>query len=62
MKVLKQLGYSQPKVKDIEILKRICHVTSERAARLAAAGLAAIVKVVVILRHDYTSITKFKLP
>ena len=45
MKVLEQLGYSQPKQEDIEILKQICQVMSERAARLAAAGLAAIVKV-----------------
>ena len=30
---------------DIEILKRVCAAVSIRAARLAAAGLAAIVKV-----------------
>ena len=45
MKVLEDLGYLQPKEKDIELLRQICQVMSERAARLASAGLAAIVKV-----------------
>lgn len=45
MKVLEVLGYSEPKEQDIELVQQICQVMSERAARLAAAGLAAIVKV-----------------
>ena len=45
LKVLEDLGYTQPKDEDIEVLQQICQVMSERAARLAAAGLAAIVKV-----------------
>lgn len=45
LKVLEDLGYMQPSDGDIEVLKQICQVMSERAGRLAAAGLAAIVKV-----------------
>ncbi|CAB3982158.1 hexokinase HKDC1, partial [Paramuricea clavata] len=44
LKVLEDLGYTQPSDGDIEVLKQICQVMSERAACLAAAGLAAIVK------------------
>jgi hexokinase len=48
LKVLEDLGYAQPKEEDIQLLKQICQVMSERAARLASAGLAAIVKVNII--------------
>ncbi|XP_046851695.1 hexokinase-2-like isoform X2 [Xenia sp. Carnegie-2017] len=43
-KVLQELGYDEQKAEDVDRLKQICHVMSERAARLASAGLAAIVK------------------
>ena len=48
LKVLEELGYAQPNDEDIEILQKICQVISERAARLAAAGLAALVKVCMV--------------
>lgn len=44
-RVLEELGYPKASNEDIEILKEVCHVMSERAARLATAGLAAIVMV-----------------
>ena len=49
MKVVEDLGYLQPKEKDIELLRQICQVMSERAARLASAGLAALVKVNIVI-------------
>ena len=45
LKVLEELGYAHPTDVDVELLEKICQVMSERAARLAAGGLAAIVKV-----------------
>lgn len=44
-KVLQELGYDEQKPEDVDRLKQICRVMSERAARLASAGLAAIIKV-----------------
>ena len=38
---------------DIEILKQVCAAVSRRAARLAAAGIATIVKVS-YLTYDYS--------
>lgn len=43
-KVLEELGDVKASDEDIEILKKVCQVMSQRAARLATAGLAAIVK------------------
>lgn len=43
-KVWEELGYAKASDEDVEVVKKICKVMSERAARLATAGLAAIVK------------------
>ena len=46
-KVWEELGYAKASDEDVEVVKKICKVMSERAARLATAGLAAIVKVII---------------
>ena len=44
MDVLESLGY-KPSLNELQIVKDVCDMVSMRSARLAAAGLATIVKV-----------------
>lgn len=47
--ILHSLGYDEATIDDCRVLQEICIAVSLRAARLAAAGLTCIVRVIMFL-------------
>ena len=45
LEILSSYGYEEVSITDCAILRDVCNVVSSRAARLAAAGLAGIIRV-----------------